>query len=126
MNTSQVTDISNYIRDNMHTPFEWGVFDCCVFASHCVYLQTGIDLYEPYRGKYDSELSAAKAQKKYGTIEVKLDEHFERIEPATAQRGDIHMLESGVMAVQFNGIWAAATNGVSLTQDKTKLCWRIA
>ena len=127
MDTAKVTAISQYIRENQSTPFEWGVFDCCVFASHIVKLQTGLDLYEPYRGIYSSKKASIKALATIGTIESQLDKHFDRIDPSLAQRGDIHMLASGVMAVQFSGhIWATSENGVGVTQEDTNICWRIA
>lgn len=126
MNTTQVTAISNYIRDNSDTPFEWGKFDCCIFTSEVIRLQTEIDLYQPYVGKYHSEATAKKALKSIGTIESQLDKHFDRINPNLAQRGDIHMLKDGVMAVQFSGQrFATTSKGVRPSETESKLCWRI-
>lgn len=126
MNTETVTAISSYIRDNADTPFEWGKFDCCIFTSHIINLQTEIDLYQPYAGKYHDEKSALAALKSIGSIESQMDKHFDRINPDLARRGDIHMLTDGVMAVQFSGHrWATTTNGVKPSETESKVCWRI-
>lgn len=126
MDTATVTAISKYIRDNIDTPFEWGVFDCCVFSSKIIELQTGIDLYSPYSGKYKTERGAALAQKKYGSIEDNLDKHFKRIVPSLAQRGDIHMMANGVMAVQFGGsILGTTEHGIRQLHEETNICWRV-
>lgn len=126
MHTTTVLAISDLMKKHADTPFEWGVFDCCVFTSEAIKIQTGIDLYADYRGKYDSQKSAMDIQKVMGDIESQLDEHFERVDPMSARRGDVHMLEDGVMALQFSGYrWATTEKGVKPTQTKSKLCWRV-
>ncbi|CAM0044371.1 hypothetical protein VPHK394_0033 [Vibrio phage K394] len=126
MHTTTVLAISDHIKLHADTPFEWGVFDCCVFTSHIVKIQTDIDLYADYVGKYNSEQSAVEIQKQVGTIESQLDKHFERVDPMHARRGDIHMLADGVMALQFSGHrWATTTTGVKPSRVESKLCWRI-
>jgi hypothetical protein len=126
MDTATVTEISSYIRDNRDTPFEWGSFDCCVFVATAIKIQTKIDVYKPYSGKYKTEIGAAKALKRYGSIEDTLDKYFERINPALAGRGDVHMLSNGIMALQFSGgKWATTESGVSIVNEESTICWRI-
>lgn len=126
MQTTTVLAISDHIKKHANTPFEWGVFDCCVFVSHVIKIQTDIDLYADYSGKYNSEKSSLAIQKEIGTIESQLDKHFERIDPMHASRGDIHMLTDGVMALQFSGYrWATTDNGVKPSSVESKICWRI-
>lgn len=69
-----------------------GAVPCARFAAGAVEAQTGIDLHKPFAGKYDSDISAAKALIKIGAgnLESTFDRHFERRQsPAFAQRGDV-------------------------------------
>jgi hypothetical protein len=34
----------------VYSSFEWGRFDCCLFAADCVHAITGVDLAKDYRG----------------------------------------------------------------------------
>jgi hypothetical protein len=34
----------------LHAAFDWGTFDCCLFAADCVLAVTGVDPAEQYRG----------------------------------------------------------------------------
>src|SRR5437016_3082153 len=38
--------------------FDWGRWDCCLFAADCVLAITGVDIAADFRGKYSSEQSA--------------------------------------------------------------------
>jgi len=72
--------------------FEWGMFDCCIFAADCVQDITGKDLMAEMRGKYTSELGAAKLIKKVGGLPAYLTKtlgHEIRFEQA--KRGDVVM-----------------------------------
>lgn len=127
MHTTTVIEISDYIKKHADTPFKWGVFDCCVFVSHVIELQTGLQLHKPYSGKYNDEQSSIEIQDDIGTVESLMDSHFARVEPDQASRGDIHMLEDGVMALQFSGYrWATTKDGVKPSQVESKICWRVA
>ena len=69
-----------------------GASPCARFAAGAVAAQTGVDVHAPYEGKYDSELSAAKALRKIGagTLDATFDLYFDRRpSPAFAQRGDV-------------------------------------
>ena len=128
MDTKLVQDLSDYIKLNAKVPFEWGVFDCCIFSLKCVEIQTGLDLYKDYRGKYKTELGAKRAVKKFGTVESKLDKHFERVDPRLARRGDIIMHESGNFGVCFGGgVYSTSDLGVTRANhnEKPYLCWRV-
>ncbi len=69
-----------------------GPVPCARFAAGAVEAQTGFDGHAPFMGKYDSDISAAKALIKYGArdLESTFDRSLERRQsPAFAQRGDI-------------------------------------
>lgn len=84
-------DLSAYIASVRDSRFEWGALDCAMFAAGAVIAITGVDPVEVYRGKYSTELGAAKALKKYGTGDLKstLDSMFEARPIGRLQRGDL-------------------------------------
>jgi len=45
----------SYLLDNLDAPFEWGTFDCCLFAANAVREMTGKDFAAPFRDKYTTE-----------------------------------------------------------------------
>lgn len=76
-----------------------GASPCARFAAGAVDAQTGVDVHKPYEGKYDGELSAAKALRKIGAgdLESTFDLYFKRREsPAFAQRGDVVFADDSV------------------------------
>ena len=80
-----------------------GAAPCARFAAGAVEAQTGVDVHAPFAGRYDGELSAAKALRKIGAGDLPstFDRHFERREsPAFAQRGDVVFeAESGSVGI---------------------------
>ncbi|MES2783016.1 MAG: hypothetical protein V4657_09485 [Pseudomonadota bacterium] len=69
-----------------------GPVPCARFAAGAVEAQTGFDGHAPFMGKYDSDISAAKALIKYGVrdLEGTFDRSLDRREsPSFAQRGDV-------------------------------------
>ena len=95
-------DLAAYIAANRDEPFEWGRLDCALFFAGACLAMTGFDPGEPFRGKYTTELGAAKALKKFGAgdLESTLDGLFDVIEPGFVQRGD--------------GVWDGERVGVSM------------
>lgn len=84
-------DLAAYIAPLRDARFEWGTLDCAMFAAGAVIAVTGADPVEVYRGKYSSELGAAKALKKYGAGDLKstLGTMFEERPIGRLQRGDL-------------------------------------
>ncbi len=95
-------DLAAYIAANRDEPFAWGERDCALFFAGACIAMTGFDPAEPFRGKYSSELGAAKALKKFGAgdLETTLDGLFDVVEPGFVQRGD--------------GVWDGERVGVSM------------
>lgn len=55
-----------FIKKRLKTPFQWGKNDCALFVADAVLAQTDHDIAKAFRGKYKTELGAAKALKKIG------------------------------------------------------------
>jgi uncharacterized protein DUF6950 len=89
--------LSDYILEERGKPFKYGETDCALFACGAALVMTGVDLAADFRGRYDSDLSAARAIIAFtngGTFEdlaAKVAEQFglEEVKPLFAQRGDI-------------------------------------
>lgn len=109
-------------------PFVWGEFDCCLFAADVIAAQTGTDLAKELRGRYRTELGAARVLKKAGGIEALLDAHFSRVPPGMAQRGDVLLFdgEQGpTLGVFFGQIWATTQQGVAVVSVEPLIVWRV-
>lgn len=77
--------------------FEWGHFDCCLFAADCVRAITGTDIAAGYRSTYESRSGAFELVEREGGLEAMIDrvcaEHgLEARRPELAQRGDVVIL----------------------------------
>jgi hypothetical protein len=70
--------------------FQWGRYDCGTLMADAVACQIGRDPFAHLRG-YDSAGSAMMAMRRFGVKSMRqaVDRHFERIDPAHAQRGDL-------------------------------------
>lgn len=83
-------DLSAYIASVRDAEFQWGVLDCGLFFAGAVLAMTGDDPGEPFRGKYTTDLGAAKALKRFGAGDLKstLDSLFDQKPVGRLQRGD--------------------------------------
>ena len=87
--------------------FEYGAFDCCLFACECIEATTGEDLSLGLRGSYADTVSAALAIRRAGAGDVEMlaasmavRHGLPEIAPAVARQGDIVLSGwDGVMAL---------------------------
>lgn len=80
-----------YINEVKGHPFEWGVFDCALFAAGAVTAMTGVDFATDYRGSYSTLKGGLRLLKARG-FETHADlaaAHLTEIHPSHAQVGDI-------------------------------------
>lgn len=84
------SDLSAYIASVRDVEFQWGVLDCGLFFAGAVMAMTGADPGAPFRGKYSTDMGAAKALKRFGAGDLKstLDSLFEPKPFGRLQRGD--------------------------------------
>lgn len=90
------TRLAKYFEDCHETPFEYGAFDCVLFACGALKAMTGIHPLKQYIGKYQTPVGAARQMKSYaggGVAEVvgKASRAIglKSVEPALAKRGDM-------------------------------------
>lgn len=80
-------------------PFIWGENDCCLFASNCAAIITGVDMAASFRG-YRTRREAMAIIKKFGGIggvaeAVARTHAVAEIVPLRARRGDVCLLDAG-------------------------------
>ena len=86
------------------TPFEWGKFDCCIWAGRVIDTITDRDtsILDGWKFKYIDKKSALKYLKSKGYKNLKnlADDHFKRIKPNKVMRGDL-VLINGLFAINY-------------------------
>jgi hypothetical protein len=95
-----------------HAPFSWGSNDCCSFVCDCVLAMTGVDIFAEFRGKYSTELGAAKVMTAAcGSADIEavaeyVTAKFEMpaVDVFFAQAGDVVLLPSGEAGALALGI----------------------
>lgn len=71
-------------------PFAWGRQDCALFAADAVCALTGADPAEPFRGRYDDALSAARVLSELGGLyQAMTDLMGDPLPALQARRGDL-------------------------------------
>lgn len=125
--------LNEFIHSRRSTPFQWGQHDCCLFAADAVQAITGDDHAAEYRGKYTTELGAARALKKHGngtleaTLTAKLGDPIPRLR---ASRGDVVAVNTkdGVALGIFYGAGAICVTRDGLTTlplNEILTVWRV-
>jgi hypothetical protein len=82
------------VRQRMHTPFAWGVQDCCLFAADAVATITGRDPAAAWRGTYSTALQAARLVAELGGLRAIGTMAGPGIPPLSARVGDIGLVQS--------------------------------
>ncbi|WP_442322110.1 DUF6950 family protein [Cernens ardua] len=123
-------DLHTYLSSHLDTPFQWGTFDCCIFAAGICMSICGVDPMKPYYGRYSTEYEAKRLiLKEPGSLEAVWDACFTRINPLNAQRGDIvafrgpQGLSMGV--VWANSIFATSDSGITRINVTPVMAWRV-
>ena len=100
-------------------PFEWGKYDCCLFAGNAVLSMTGTDHAKDFRGKYNSEEGAQELLEEKGGLVAYLDSVLTPKEINFAQRGDVVMVTTDLgdtlgIFWSMGTVWLHAPEGVKL------------
>lgn len=125
------TKLATYITQNQERPFEWGDFDCCLFAADCVQAMTGEDPAADFRGRYKTKLGAAKALKRIGAgdLESTLDKILGEPIKEHAQKGDICLVETeegpAAGVIYSRVIWVPGPAALQALKQQPIKVWRI-
>jgi hypothetical protein len=116
--------LAEQIQAAQKREYQWGVFDCCLFAADVVQAITGVDLAAEFRGKYKTAAGATRELKKYAgtsklsdTLGIIMTKHgCKMIRPGWAGRGDVVVILDDLRDGSFGevcGICVGA-NGVAV------------
>lgn len=122
--------LRQYLDDSNSTVFEWGVHDCALWAADWVYIGTGNDFGQNWRGRYSTALGAQRLMKQRGFKDAAAiaDSHFEPIPVRLARRGDLVLHDEGNLGI-CNGLRSLfLAQGGGLLACDTLQCvaaWRV-
>lgn len=122
------TRLIGVLKDPKYREYRRGQTDCAMLVADCCLAVSGKDPAAEYRGEYDDLAGAIKALKNHGSIADALSRHFERVDPALAQRGDAVMMGSdmSVGILWTNGIWTAEeSTGIICVNREITAAWRV-
>lgn len=113
--------LAEYITSNLKTEFEWGAFDCCLFAAGWVREATGED---PLEGlpKWKTERQALRVIKSVGGLESALDARFTRINPNLAKDGDLALYKGSVCVFSGPHIVGPSQSGLQFINRMEAEC----
>lgn len=96
--------------------FEVGVHDCALFTADCVLAMTGIDLAEPWRGKYSTyrEGLGLMLDCGYQNPKALVAAHFDAIHVSQAVPGDLCFVRSAGGVLQGHGAYVLTSSGLGL------------
>lgn len=118
-----------YIEESRTRPFEWAVFDCCLFAADVVDVVTGSTYRAQLADKYSDETTALAYIDSFGTLEIAISSWLgDSQAPNFAGPGDIVIgdLEGRLIAGVCLGTRCAfaSTNGPRYTDRSViSACW---
>ncbi|GFD85102.1 DUF6950 family protein [Alteromonas sp. KUL150] len=130
--TDWTVRLTDFVKSKKHTPFEWGVNDCCLFVADMALAITGVDPAATFRGKYKSELGAMKQLKKQGfdSVEAVLTHAFgSTVSRLEVRRGDVVLFENDgrdIAGVMFGEVLAPGEYGIeTFSPLLIKNVWRV-
>ena len=128
--------LDEHLSEAIKTPFEWGVYDCLVYASDWCKIVCGVDpmsesidgVIETIRGGYKNKKEARSLIKLHRkSIRNVMDVHFEKIAVNFAQRGDIviHKMSFGISVGRGKAMFKTEDLGmVSINLSDCEAAWR--
>ena len=127
--------LADYIHDQREAPFEWGVNDCILFASHGANLILEKDYTDEIKsyGHYDEEGAYEILRAHGGKIEDIFDKYLERHDNILmARRGDIAVVEyceivqAGIINTSGTHVSVKTEKGLfNVPVRKIRTAWRI-
>ena len=90
--------LSAYLAEASQRSLVYGSHDCALFGASAVLALTGVDYGAAFRGRYSTEMGAARALRQAGfeTAEAIFDARLAVIPTSFARRGDIAIAEGNI------------------------------
>ena len=128
--------LAEFLRQRETAAFQYGFRDCSLFAADAVLCMTGIDPARDLRGRYKTELGAARLLKLHGGLpgimeKIAQDQGMAEIHPKSAQRGDVVLIGSplgdALALIDLSGeVAGQSIHGVTKYPiSEVKRAWRV-
>lgn len=123
--------LSKLVFANLHTKFEWGKFDCCLFPAKCVDAMTGKSFEAEIKRHYSDKKTAIKWLKDGGNLEGLTTSYLgEPVKADKLVRGDVALIKHGngksLSIYDGDYVIGASHNGLLfLPSDCVLKGWRI-
>ena len=121
--------LDEFLRANRNRPFEYGMWDCCLFVCDAIAAMTGVDLATYYRGKYSTRTGALHAiGEQLGTASIQAvaanaaaAHQMPEVPVPHAHRGDMVLVACG----RDYSVGLIALNGRDVIVTSRRGLWRL-
>lgn len=125
--------LQKIIDDYEAVPFEYGSFDCAIFAGLIVHAQTGDDFHSQFVGKYKTKIGGFRHFKKVTGFRSHIEfiqRKFKEVPAPFAQVGNIGIIKTseGPAIVIIAGQFCIGLNEAGLVRlpiEEVKKCFRV-
>ena len=130
--------LAAFLAQHRNTPFDWGRFDCALFAADAIHVMTGTDLAEPFRLQYAHAVGARRKLHEFcggwleeAMLKICAQHGLEEIPVELAQRGDLLLWldQEGHPAAGIadgkNGIFAGKYGLAHVPIVRTDRAWKV-
>ena len=122
--------LERFLRSSAERPFQYGVFDCALFACDAIGVMTGVDPARYLRGLYATRAEARKLLAYWGGFNaIAAANQMPEIAVTTARRGDVLLMRRsalGLMALNGRQAVVLTEKGLALAPiDSALKAWRV-
>jgi len=132
--------LDDFLTAHRERRFQYGVWDCCLFACDAIEVMTGVDVAVQFRGRYHSRTEALRAIRDYAG-EVSVRAVAERVTEAyampqvhilRARRGDVALIRRprdyslGIVALNGTDVVTVTPQGLQRIALSNVVCgWHV-
>ena len=132
--------LDGFLTANRETRFEYGAWDCCLFACNAIQVMTGVDVAVQFRGRYHSRTEAFRAIRDYASspsvqaVAGRVTEAYAmpQVDILRARRGDVVLIRRprdyslGIVALNGTDVVTVTPQGLQRIGLSTALYgWRV-
>ena len=132
--------LDGFLTAHRETRFEYGAWDCCLFACDAIQVMTGVDVAVQFRGRYHSRTEALRAIRDYaGSPSVRaaagrVTEAYAmpQVDILRARRGDVMLIRRprdyslGIVALNGTDVITVTPQGLQRIGLLNAVCgWRV-
>ena len=132
--------LDHFLTAHRETRFQYGVWDCCLFACDAIEVMTGVDVAVQFRGRYHSHTEAQRAIRAYSgspsvrAVAGRVTEAYTmpQVDILRARRGDVVLIRRprdyslGIVALNGTDLITVTPQGLQRIGLSNAVCgWRV-